>query len=1019
MTFNELVIDRKEWVKISQKNKFDFDSILAGLYNDPSHFIFELLQNAEDECASEVKFELYNDRLDFYHNGEDFNIKDIESITGIGISTKRDDLTAIGKFGLGFKSVFAITESPIIHSGDFNIKIEDFVVPSMIEPVQLSYTLIRLPFNHSTRKAQDVFDMLSEKLRNVNLKSMLFLRNIREIKWSTPIEEGHYLSESKVIEDNSKRVTIMSSDISENYVVFEKSIEIQGKENKVEVAYRLGKDKDQNEIILPVDDSNLIVFFPTEKETNLNFVIQGPYKTTPNRENIPFNDPDNMKILNETGNLIADSLTFLKYLGYLDVNLLTLLPLKPNDTNIIYKNIYECIKLKLQQDELLPTYDNKFSNANSVILARGEELPGFLSNEDIYVLFEKNYWLNTKITYDRTRDLRDYLINELGIKEVDFGVFANKITKDFLSTKSDEWIVSFYDKLLNQSSLWNEKGLLRRKPIIRLNDDEHIEPFDNNGNIQVYLPSETNSDYPTVKKEIVNNKEALTFLKNLGLSEPDLFAEIKEYIIPRYSEGKLNSYQSYLIDLEKMISCYESTVGEKKTWLISALKNIPIVLCQNSLTKQDDFQKPNNAYFKTNSLIEYFDGVEKYFVSDDILDHFKQVSEFLGSIGVSGLPRRLSAGKKPLNLDWNEKRRYTGNTGRDVYYTDFELDGLADSLKSITESKSKIIWNILLKHIEPLNSWNAKDFFFALKEWDYQYSRSVKHDSGFLKLLKNESWLFDSNGNPKTSKELSMSQLPDGYIKDAPNIEVLKEVLDFKEEILEQLPEFEREVINMIKSKYNITSLDELENILKVNKSVEKKEWIPEYLPDEVEPIITQPELEIIQIEDLGNQSLVDNDTPENGKGNKDDENNNGHSKNTEPKQQNKLDIISVGQWGEQIVYNELLKIHKDAQNIEIVLLNQYGNRGKGYDIVVRENGNDKEFIEVKTKTENGREFIGVTGVQWEFARNLFNKGEGNKYFFYIVENAGQKNPSIKIIRNPIKEWKEGKLYAHPVNFGF
>jgi len=110
----KLIKKRRKWVESSKENNFNFDSILTGLYADPSHFIYELLQNAEDEGATEVRFELFRDRLDFYHNGKDFDLRDIEGITGIGNSKKENDLNSIGKFGVGFKSVFAITETPYI-----------------------------------------------------------------------------------------------------------------------------------------------------------------------------------------------------------------------------------------------------------------------------------------------------------------------------------------------------------------------------------------------------------------------------------------------------------------------------------------------------------------------------------------------------------------------------------------------------------------------------------------------------------------------------------------------------------------------------------------------------------------------------------------------------------------------------------------------------------------------------------------------------------------------------------------
>src|SRR4030043_1006718 len=185
--FEKLIEKRKDWVRASKENKFDFDSLLAGLYNDPSHFIYEILQNAEDEGAKEVRFELFEDRLDVYHNGKDFDLEDIDGVTGIGISKKKDDLTSIGKFGVGFKSVFAITETPYIFSGEYRIRIEDFVVPVEIKTRDsVQGTLIRLPFNHKFRSREMIYDLVCRKLENIGLKTLLFLKNTEEIKWSSP-----------------------------------------------------------------------------------------------------------------------------------------------------------------------------------------------------------------------------------------------------------------------------------------------------------------------------------------------------------------------------------------------------------------------------------------------------------------------------------------------------------------------------------------------------------------------------------------------------------------------------------------------------------------------------------------------------------------------------------------------------------------------------------------------------------------------------------------------------------------
>jgi len=60
------------------------------------------------------------------------------------------------------------------------------------------------------------------------------------------------------------------------------------KAGQVEVAYALVEDaKSKKELIKPISDSCLVVFFPTEKETHLGFLVQGPYQTTPSRDNVP------------------------------------------------------------------------------------------------------------------------------------------------------------------------------------------------------------------------------------------------------------------------------------------------------------------------------------------------------------------------------------------------------------------------------------------------------------------------------------------------------------------------------------------------------------------------------------------------------------------------------------------------------------------------------------------------------------------------------------------------------------
>src|SRR3989442_9786164 len=114
--------------------------LMADRYDDRAHFIYELLQNAEDALARRtgsnaprsVTFALSQTALRVSHFGAPFTESDVRGICGIGEGTK--DLTAIGRFGIGFKSVYAFTSRPEIHSAHEHFSVESFVWPTVIEP---------------------------------------------------------------------------------------------------------------------------------------------------------------------------------------------------------------------------------------------------------------------------------------------------------------------------------------------------------------------------------------------------------------------------------------------------------------------------------------------------------------------------------------------------------------------------------------------------------------------------------------------------------------------------------------------------------------------------------------------------------------------------------------------------------------------------------------------------------------------------------------------------------------------
>ena len=97
--------------KISDSNRIKYGTeaerilrIIINQYSDRTHFIYEILQNAEDAGAKYIRFHLEKNQLLIFHNGRPFNERDIDGVCGIADGTKEDG-TRIGHFGIGFKSV--------------------------------------------------------------------------------------------------------------------------------------------------------------------------------------------------------------------------------------------------------------------------------------------------------------------------------------------------------------------------------------------------------------------------------------------------------------------------------------------------------------------------------------------------------------------------------------------------------------------------------------------------------------------------------------------------------------------------------------------------------------------------------------------------------------------------------------------------------------------------------------------------------------------------------------------------
>ena len=605
--------------------------LLADMYEDPSHFIIELLQNAEDALAKRpdgwlgertICFNVLKSSVEVAHFGRPFNEDDVRGIVITLASTKQDDLNAIGKFGIGFKSVFNITERPEIHSGDEHFAIEDRIKPVAIEPIadyDPELTVFRLPLNENGKANKP--DIVS-RLADLEPRTLLFLRHIDGIIWQeTAGRKGKLCRETEELDERVRKVRITCDDgngqveSSEQWVVFSRPVARDDKPaGYVEIAFQLSGQ--HNECIQPLADSPLTVFFPTIVPTRLGFLIQGPYRTTPNRENVPATDEWNRKLMAETATLIQDALRWLKDNQLLDAQILDGFPIRGSyERHERYTVLYDATKAALQSHALLPCTDGFHHRVSKTRLGNTRAIRQLFSPAQLAQLYGESgllFWIDGSITDDSFQELRRYIRDELGVADLtpESLIPLLRSGRAFLEAQTDEWIRQLYEFLGQQSALHNRLGDI---PLLRLEDGPHVAP---ENELPAFLPGKFSSGANTIRKSVCNSEASLDFLKSLELRERDPVDDVIQNVLPKYQEDKLE-IADYATDIGLMINAFTNVSASRKDELTGALCEVAFVRTVNAGDKSKRFATPEEVFLADDEGKSLFAGVPGVLFLDD------------------------------------------------------------------------------------------------------------------------------------------------------------------------------------------------------------------------------------------------------------------------------------------------------------------------------------------------------------------------------------------------------------------
>ena len=760
--------------------------VLTELYPDNAHFLFELLQNAEDVYATKVKFELESDSLVFKHNGtKEFSESDIDSITNIGESSKK--VNKIGKFGVGFKSVFSYTESPKIHTKAISFEIKDLVIPFLIDsqPIEKGFTTVFIfKFDKSDKPKKQAFKEIDQFFDEVDDSVLLFLSNIRSVEWT--IKNNKPITITKEIngeftEIKNTKIVKHKAEVSiSSWLVFRKAIKVVKKTITVGVAFLYDREKKE----LQATEGNVSIYFPAKKETSkLKFHIDAPFSSSVARDSIVDSSDENNEILASIGQLCAESIYKIKELGILKLSFFEVLPNDEDGLSPFYKPILDALKEEFESNnELIPLGKGEFSGIDDCIYVSNNAFKNiFKDKEDINIVFD-NDSLNgyAKVPRRTSRSFRflatlngfvehdddeiyEYLVdlsNKFNIFERYSG-FRPIISDDeresvsvkikWLENKSNEWLQSLYAFLSDANEYYGAS-------FIKLADGSF-----NFSHGSLFFPQEglaIDADLSFVESNTFTSgdnkkqqEKAFSWLESQGVESIDESIHV-ELLFDGY---QFLSEEKHLIDINSLVALYVEDPDKAIKIIGTDYSQESFIFSESyvdylySTDGEDEYENKPLAsadevfidlpYESTG--LRFISQNDSYpFMISEIYKKLDNLSAFIDLLKGLGVKTQIEI--EWANISYNDERsRLIQAKGKRFTYTGIHQDWQIKDLDRILKIEdhqheiSKLLWDFL--------SSVDKKHFSAVYRMNSAYD-AVYADSQLTYTLKNSEWIPDKSG---------------------------------------------------------------------------------------------------------------------------------------------------------------------------------------------------------------------------------------------------------------------------------
>ena len=593
-------------------------------------------------------------------------------------------------------------------------------------------------------------------------------------------------------------------------------------------------------------DNSLSVYFPTETESKLKFIVQGPYRTTPNRSSVPQDDRDNIDLAEQSAILLRDSLIELRDSGKLNISLINILPLNIEDfTNA---KLFECMFTEitnvLKREPLLKCIDGVYASVNSAKLARGAGLTDVLTGKLFTELCNDGieyHWLPTYITETSKeyKPLFDYLTETLGIEVIRLKNLRDRFNdnREFLPKRNDDWLIELYNLYASVPEAFDQQknGPMLTAVFVKTSAGSFEAPYRKCYGIHhevsylpnVFLPGlsiDANDEIAFVDSKILN--QCSNFFRNvLKLHMPKEYDSFIQEFKKRYAGEEEISEEQRLNDLKNLLQYSENPNYREEA--LSLMKKYLKIRCIKDGNIVYINPSEEKVYFPENpdglSIVLYYLNIVSYpFVDADYYASNKIDRDSLKLLGieddiVTGL--NIVKGEYP-SINNTPGRTPQWNTRSDFRYK-LNLEMLDNVLEYISKhpdsgdstAKSNFIFRFLQTHDKMLSgmlyvSGTASAYSQQMDEYStivHKLRQSNSMNFHYYVTNWDGKWLYTKSGELVSQKEITKNELDTNIYGEPVHKSRLYDILGFvksKEDYLEKAETKYDQLDNETKNQY-------------------------------------------------------------------------------------------------------------------------------------------------------------------------------------------------------------------------